>query len=907
MIGSGARARPVEGLWVSGDFFRVLGVSPARGRLFTSSDDAPGCSASVAVVSYDFWQVSLGGDPGVVGSTLTIVDQPVTVVGVAPAGFRGLEVGRTFDVAQPLCLGAQASADAGRRDVWWLRVMGRLDPGWTLAAADAHLRAISPGLLDATVPEGYSAELLDRYRSFRFGAFPAGRGVSRLRETHGASLSLLLGLTGLVLLITCGNLATLMLARAGAREREIAMRVAMGAPRRRLVSQMVVESLLVGVAGAVAAIPVAVAAARSLVAFLDTPNNPISLTLTADWRLVAFVAGAAVLTTVLFGLVPALRISLVDPVAATRQTSRGLTIDRQRARLQRGLVAAQIALSLVLVVAAALFVRSFRNLAAVDLGFDPDRVVVASFFDLGGFAPVERRRAFQQEVTVAIRSAPGVAAAAATTHVLLSGNTWSHFFRVPGVTKDEVKVSRFSYVSPGYFATLGIPILAGREFDDHDAATSARVLLVNESFARRHLGAATAIGARLRTVAELGYPEVSYEIVGLVGNTKYATLRDEDCLCDAGRDAMPPIAYVPMAQDPNPPAYVHVIARSGGPAPALAAAIAQRFDQRDPGVGVQVAELGPRIRTLLATERAVAWLAGAFGVLAIVLIVVGLYGVIAYLAVSRRTEIGIRLALGSTRAQIVGLVLRDSFWLLALGALIGLPLAIAAMRGAGTLLFGVSATDVPTLSGATALLALAGALAGSIPAFRAALLPPMAAIRDEPESMWRTARVTVRRAVRELTAGSERAVAATVINDVAGAMHRAASSADMAAVALDTLRDRVGARSIRLLERVGDEYQCPDCAIPARGVLINRLTHYPHPLPLTPGDVQAWREWARELRPEHAAEIETLERGGVRMAVPLRTRNEILGVLLLGERRQHAGFSADGEAGASRRPPISSR
>jgi predicted permease len=811
VVGRGAGARPADGLWVSGDFFRVLGVTPVRGRLLATSDDQPGCGTNVAVVSHDFWQTSLGGDDSVVGSTLTIVGQPFTVVGVTPAAFAGLEVGRTFDVALPLCIGVSASGEAGRRDVWWLRVMGRLDGGRTLAAADAHLRAISPGLLDATIPEGYSAELLERYRSFRFGVFSAGRGVSRLRETHGTSLSLLLGLTGLVLLITCGNLATLMLARAGAREREIAMRVAMGAPRRRLVSQMVVESLLVASAGAIAAIPVAVVSARSLVTFLDTPDNPISLTLTTDWRLLGFVAAAAVLTTMLFGLVPALRVSLVDPVAATRQTSRGLTVDRHRARLRRGLVAAQIALSLVLVVSAALFVRSFRNLSAVELGFDPDGIAVASFFDLGGFPPVERRQAFQQEVTATIRAAPGVSAAAASTHVLLSGNMWSHFFRVPGVTEDDVKVSRFMYVSPSYFETLGIQVLAGRNFDDHDHAAAARVALVNESFARHHFGTADALGARVRTVAESGYPEVTYEIVGLVGDTKYSRLRDEDCLCDAGAESMPPIAYVPIAQDPNPSTVVHVIARASGSASALATSLAQRFRTHDPGVGVQVAELAPRIRALLATDRALAWLAGAFGALAIVLVVVGLYGVIAYLAVSRRIEIGIRLALGSTRAQIVGLVLRDSLWLLALGALVGLPITVAVMRGAGTLLFGVSATDVPTLSGAVVLLAVSGTLAGSIPAFRAALLPPMAAIRDEPEAMWRTARVTVRRAVRELTAGSDRAASATLTSDVAGAIHRAASFPDAAGVALETLRERVAARSILLLQKTGDDYRCEAC------------------------------------------------------------------------------------------------
>jgi predicted permease len=891
VIGRGADARRAEGLWVSGDFFRVLGLVPARGRLLAPSDDSPACDAGAAVVSYDYWQASLGGRESVVGSTVTIMNNAFTVVGVAPAGFSGLEVGRSFDVALPLCIVVRATPDSQRRDSWWLRVMGRLEPGETLAAADAHVRSLSPGILEATIPDGYSADLLERYKSLRFEAVPAGRGVSRLRQTHSMSLTLLLGLSGLVLLITCANLATLMLARAGAREREIAMRVAMGAPRRRLVSQMLVESLLVAAAGAAAAVPIAVASARALVTFLSTSDNPISLSVVGDWRLIAFVTAAAVLTTLFFGLVPSLRVSLVDPVAAMRQTSRGLTVDRHRARLRRGFVAGQIAVSLVLVVSAALFVRSFRNLSAVDLGFDPNGLIVASFFDMGGFAPPERRPAFQQEVTSAIRSTPGVVAVAASMHVPLDGNTWSHFFRLPDVAGDETKVARFAYISPGYFETMRVKVLAGRGFDEHDRTESRRVLLVNDAFVRQHLGGAQAVGSRVRTVAESGYPETTYEIVGVVGSTKYGTLRDEDCFCDAGNDAMPPIAYVPIAQDPNPLPFVHVIARASGSVSTVAAGIRRRFDTIDPGVGVQVAELAPRMGTLLATERAMAWLAGAFGVLAIVLVVVGLYGVIAYLAVSRRPEVGIRLALGCTRAGIVALVLLDSLWLLAAGAAIGLPLAGFVMRGAGTLLFGIAPTDVPTLAIATVVLVAAGSIAGSIPAFRAALLPPMAAIRDEPESMWRTARAAVRRAVRDLTA-DEATAGDTLASDIAGAIHRAASFPEAVSAALGTLRDRVNAHPVLLLERIGDEYRGSAYAIPANGILINRLTHYPHPLPLTLADLQAWRKWATEHRPGHLAEIEMLDGAGVRIAVPLRTSHEIVGVLLLGSPDSREAFTA---------------
>ena len=883
-VGRGADARPAEILWVSADFFRVLGGNAARGRLLDGSDDSPECSAATVVVSDDFWRTVLGGSESVVGSTLTIADQPVTIVGVTPAGFTGLEVGRTFDVALPLCVAAQSSELGGRRDVWFLRVMGRLRADFTVAAADQHLRALSRPMLDATIPEGYSPEISDRYRKVELGVDPAGRGVSPLRETHGTSLLLLLGLTGIVLLITCGNLATLMLARAGAREREIATRVAVGASRRRLVWQTVSESLLVAAAGAALAVPVALASAKGLVTFLDTPSNPIQLTLTADWRLIAFVIAAGVLTTVLFGLVPALRVSMTDPTAAMRESSRAATTGRRRARLRRGLVAAQIALSLVLVVSAVLFVRSFRNLSAVELGFDPAGVIVVGFFDLAGFElPIERRLAFQQELTTAIRSVPGVAEAASSTHVPLSGSIWSHSFRV--ANESDGKGSWFAYVGPGYFDALRVPVLAGRDFDEHDHAASRRVLLVNQSFVRHHLGGRPPIGVTLRTAAELGYPETTYEIIGVVGDTKYRELRNDECLCEASRsEPKVPIAYVPIAQIPDLLPWQPVIVRASGPTLAVTSAIAERLEKLNPGMVVQFTELDSIIRTRATTERALAWLAGAFGILAIVLVVVGLYGMIAYLAVSRRTEVGIRLSLGSTRAQIVGLILRDSFVLVAVGVLVGLPLAVITTRSAEALLFGISPADFVTLAGATSLLAAATVLAGGVPALRSALLPPMAAIRDEPESMWRTTRLKVRQAIQDRAAANDQALVAPVslIAELTGQVQRADSFVGALDVGLTTLREKVGAESIALLQKAGDEYRAAHIAIPSGGVLLNRLTHYRYPLALTAGELHAWLQWARESRPQHVAEVEQLQQAHVRMAVALRTRHEIVGVLLFG-------------------------
>jgi predicted permease len=719
LVGRDGEARRARGLWVSGDFFRVLGITPERGRLFTADDDHRGCGAGAAIVSHGFWQTDLGGRDTAIGSTITVLDQPFTVVGVTPAGFAGLEVGQSFDIALPVCSVALWGDPLDRRDLWWLTVMGRLKPDWTVARANAHLRALSPGLLDATVPSGYGPEPTAQYRAFRFGVIPAGRGVSRLRGAYGTSLSLLFGLTGLVLLITCANLATLMLARARAREREIAVRVALGASRSRIVSQILIESLLVAIGGAALAVPIALLSGKALVMFLETAANPVVLHLTADWRLISFVATNAVLTSMLFGLVPALRVSFADPIAAMQQSSRGLTVDRHGARFHRGLVVGQIAVSLVLAVSALLFVRSFRNLTLVDTGFEQNGTLAVSFLDRQTAAlSTEQRVAFQQRLTDEIRSVPGVAAAASSTQILLSGASWFHFFRITSLGNEQ-HASRFTYVGPGYFDTLMIPILSGRDFQDFDNASSRRVVLVNDSFVRHYLHGRRPIGTTVRTIAEAGYPETTYEIIGMVGNTKYSDLREE----------MQPIAFVPIAQSPSLQPWAPVIVRSGTSLPGITDAIRQRVRRLNPAIAIQFTQLKSQIGERLVAERMTAWLAGAFGVLAITMVTVGLYGVIAYLVVSRRNEIGIRLALGSTRAQIVMLVLRHSLWLLALGLLIGFPLAAATMRGAGALLFGLSPTDATTMVGAAGVLAAAAGLASCIPAWRAARVNPGIALR----------------------------------------------------------------------------------------------------------------------------------------------------------------------------------
>lgn len=715
VAGRGAEARALDTLWVSGEFFPVLRVRPALGRLLAAVDDQRGCGAGPVVISHAFWQTQFGGSP-VIGRTLAIQDHTFTIAGVTPQGFTGLEVGRGFDVALPTCAAALWSPDLDLRHRWWLTVIGRLRPDWTLAQASDHFRTLSPPMLNATMPEGFDAANTARYLTFRMEALPASRGISQLRAAYATPLWLLLGTTGLVLLITCGNLATLMLARAHTREREITVRIALGASRRRIVSQLTVESLFIAAGGAAVAIPVALLSSRALARFLGTTLN-----LVPDWRMVSFTVAVAMLTVLLFGLLPALRASLINPTDAMRHGCRGVTGDRRRSAFQRVLVAGQVSVSLVLVASALLFVRSFQNLATVDTGFAEDGLLIMSFLDrTAGGRPIGQRVAFQQALTEEIRSTPGVVAAAASTHQPLGGTNFWHFFRPTGVPVDERQASPWTYVSPGYFETMKIPLVAGRDFRPTDTMTSTPVAIVNEAFVRQHLGGRQPLGIFLNRFAEPGYPATGFEIVGVVRDTLYTDVR-------AG---LFPIVFAPITQDADLWPWASVIVRSDGRA-GIAAAIGRRVQALNGDIAVGFTTLSAQMVERLSAERMLAWLGGSFGILSMTLASIGLYGLIAYLALGRTHEIGIRLSLGATRANVVAMFLRTSARPIVHGLVLGLPITVLLMRSASTILFGLSPTDTTTLAIAVVLLAAAGGVAAFVPAWRAAQLDPTIALRSD--------------------------------------------------------------------------------------------------------------------------------------------------------------------------------
>ena len=726
-LAKGGDVRFAQGLWVSGDYFKTLGVQPLMGRMLAAEDDRAGCGSPGAVISHAFWQREFGGDANAIGKKISLDGHPVEVVGVAPASFFGLEVGRNFDVIVPICAEPWINGEdshLGKLHHWWLAVIGRLKPGWTVAKATSQANAMSPAVFE-NVPPNYRPQEAKYYTQYKLKALPAGSGVSSLRERYQEPLWLLLGLAGLVLLIACANLANLTLARASTREREMAVRLAIGADRGRLIRQLLAESLLLTAIGAVAGAVLAQFLSRYMVAFLTTSDNPLFVDLGADWRVFGFTAGIAVLTCILFGLTPALRASGAVPASAMRASSRGLTADRGKFGLRRALVISQVALSLVLLVGALLFAGSMRNLLTLDAGFRENNLLITGLDISRANLPAARRGPFYRELLERVRTTPGVEQAASAGIVQGLGNGWNEAIEIPGEDPEQAKKRRiypwFDRVSAGYFRTMGTPMLAGRDFDERDTPTSPVVAIVNQEFARKFYGGQNPIGKGFRIEGGPGEPQPLYQIVGLVKDSKYQSLREP----------FKPIAYVAASQDKEPGLGTTIIVRSTAPLGSLLAAVRRTVLEENPEISLEFRVFRAQLRNSLLRERLMATLSGFFGFLAVVLATIGLYGVMSYMVARRRGEIGIRMALGANRGDVLGLVLREAGMLLAVGLVIGTGLAIAVGRTASSMLFGLKPTDPLTIGLSITLLAVVAIVASFLPAMRAARLEPMLALREE--------------------------------------------------------------------------------------------------------------------------------------------------------------------------------
>jgi len=719
-LARGGEIRLANVIWVSGEFFDVLGVQPAAGRLLHASDDRRGCALQ-AVASEDFARRQYGTLAPALGKTVTLDGHPAEVIGVSRAGFYGVEVGRSFDLAIPICADPVLHREDPRLDArtdWWLSILGRLKPGWTLERASAQLLAMSPALMQATLPPTYQPDEVKHYLDDKLKAFPAANGMSDLREDASTPLWMLLAIAALVLLIACANLANLMLARASAREKEIAVRLALGASRGRLIRQLLLESLLLAIAGSALGVALAGVLSRVLVALISTERDAVFLDLSTDYLMLAFTAALAVVTCILFGLAPALRATRMSPSSSMRAGGRGLTASRERFGLRRALVVAQVALSLVLLVAALLFSGSLRNLMNLDAGFKQDGILIANLGFESLKIPKDRRMEYRRQLVDKIRAIPGVAAAAHANILPLSGSAWKQHIHVEDKQLAPALLTR---VMAGYFATLETPILAGRDFNDHDAATGVKVAIVNEAFATKYYAGANPIGKRFGLEGNAGEPLKIFEIVGMVKNTKYRSLRED----------FEPVGFFPETQDLNPNEYANVVIRANIPLTAVVSAVKRTVAEVSPEIDVDFHSFKTQILNGLVQERLMATLSGFFGGLAALLAVIGLYGVISYMVARRTNEIGIRMALGASASGIAKLILSEALLLVGAGVIVGAALALAVGRTAASMLFGLKPYDPPTLIGAVAALTGVALAASLIPARRAAGVDPMVALREE--------------------------------------------------------------------------------------------------------------------------------------------------------------------------------
>ena len=723
-LAQGGEPHFTEGLYVSGDFFQQLGVNAVLGRTFTPQEDNVNACAAGAVLSYPFWQRQFGGVPGVLSQNITLDKHTFPIIGVTDASFFGVEVGNRFDVAIPLCADRIMSEDnKGRIPIphaFWLSAMGRLKPDWTPERATAQLQAVSPAIMKATLPPIYKPDQAKRYLNNKLEAVAAGIGVSGLRRQYERTLWVLMATTGLVLLIACANLANLLLARASIRQGEIAIRLAIGASRPRLVRQLLVESLLLAAIGTVLGVGLAQLLSRGLVNFMNTADNPIFVGMGMDWRLLGFTAAIAIVTCILFGLAPALQATGLSPVTAIRAGGRSVTAGRERFGLRRILMVVQVAFSVVLLVGALLFVQSLHNLMTTDSGFKSEGVMTVgiNYTEM----PKARRQGLNRELLDRLSTQAGVVSVAQVDMTPVSGSGWNNDVGPDGTrAASSGKQAFLNRVGPGYFRTMGTPILAGREFTDADTLSSPKVGIVNQEFARKFFDGKNPVGHTFHLEAEAGKPEPLIQIVGLVKNTKYYEISED----------FKPLGFFPTTQNEEPgPGANFVIRVSGSPGSVIngtKAAVAEI----SPAIAFEFKSFSRQLEDSLLRERLMATLSGAFGVLAVALATVGLYGVISYLVTRRRNEIGIRIALGADRGRVIVLVLREALLLLGIGVAVGVLISIWVGRTAATLLYGLKPYDPVSLVGACLLLAAIALAASYVPARRAAALEPMVALRDE--------------------------------------------------------------------------------------------------------------------------------------------------------------------------------
>jgi predicted permease len=713
------------GMLVSASYFPTLGLQPALGRLLGPGDDRAIGESRVAVLSHNYWQTRFGLNPAVLNDSLIVNGQSLTIVGVAPRGFTGTTMGSDPEVYVPITLRAEMEpgfTGFDNRRSYWAYLFARLKPGVSIEQAQAGLngpyRAIITDV-EAPLQTGMSDQTMKRFRAREVLLDAGARGQSSVSREAKGPLTLLLAVTGLVLVIACANIANLLLARAAARASEIAVRLSLGASRRQLITQLLTESLVLAALGGIGGLLVA-RWTLDLIASLLPSDSAEMITLTLQWPVLAFAAALTVGTGLLFGLFPAIHSTRPDLAPVLKGVSGQQGGTKSAARFRMSLATAQIALSMALLVAAGLFTRSLLNISRVDLGLKIDNLVTFGLSpELNGYTP-ERSRIFFERLEEELRAVPGVTGVTTSMVPVLGGSNWGTDVRVQGFQSgpDIDSNSRFNRVGAGYFKTMGIPLMSGREFTRDDALKAPKVAIVNEEFAKKFNLGRDAVG---KLMGSDGGDELDTQIVGLVQNAKYSEVKDK----------IPPLFFRPWSQDEGIGAMTVYVRTSLDPE-AFLPTLPRVVARLDPNLPLEELRTMPQqVRQNVFMDRLISMLSAAFAILATLLAAVGLYGVLAYTVAQRTREIGLRMALGAEPARVRGMVLKQVGLMTVIGGTIGLIAAQQLAKLAESLLFELKGHDTLVLVGAAVVLSVVALVAGLIPAHRASRIDPMRALRYE--------------------------------------------------------------------------------------------------------------------------------------------------------------------------------
>jgi predicted permease len=721
------RTERVSGEIVSGNYFPVLGVSAVVGRLFSASDDLHPKSHPVAVLSYGYWQSRFAGDHGVLGRKLMINGYPFTIIGVSPAGFAGTDPGFAPQVRVPMMMAPALieNLDLNDRRSRWVTAFGRMLPGVTVEGTKAAIQPFFHQILNMEVQQkefaNASPYMRKAFLQMSMEVLPAAKGRSHLRRQFSNPLLVLMGTVMLVLLIACANVANLLIARATFRKKEIAVRLALGSGRMRIIRQLLVESLLLSMAGGIVGLLIAIWADKILILFLPLSATPLAISTTPDWRILAFTGGVSLLTGILFGLVPALQ-ATGSNVAGTLKDNAGAVVGGAAATVRKILVTAQIALSLLLLIGAGLFIRSLQNLKDLDPGFRTANLLAFKVDPKMSGYTNERTNAFYQSLSETLINLPGVENAALAVVPVMEGDEWDSWVTIDSYSPKtgELPDPHMNFVSPDYFKTMQINLLAGRDFRRTDDLTSGKVCIVNATFAKKYFGTINAVGHKIGMGNDPG-TKTDITIVGVSRDTKYESLRDEIPI-----EMIRP--YAQMEFTTGITAYVRTSQRPED----MFAAMQRKVHALDPNLPIfEMITLERQTENSLVTERLVAALSSGFGFLSTGLAAIGLYGMLAYTVARRTREIGIRMAIGAARINVLWLVMREVLLLLVIGICLALPISWALSKYIQSQLYGIQPSDPWSIGLAVAVTASVAALSGYLPARRATRVDPMLALRYE--------------------------------------------------------------------------------------------------------------------------------------------------------------------------------